>query len=134
MRIVAASVMLGSLVLAGAPPQAAGQSLGPNAHTLNARMLLVADDDDTDRSSFTQHAQDDIHQWQRKVHDFGRQTKAAGQQGANSAKHDLDDAFAKAKVAADQLRTVGADGWHGAKTTYQKASHDLADTWNRIKP
>jgi hypothetical protein len=128
MRMVAASIIFGSLVLAGAPPQAAGQSLGRNGH-----ILLVADDD-TDRSTFTRQAQDDMHQWQRKVHDFGRQAKTAGQQGASSAKHDLDDAFGKAKVAADRLRTVGAEGWSGAKTAYQNASHDLTDTWNRIKP
>jgi hypothetical protein len=128
MRTVAASVMLGSMVLAGAPPPAAGQSLGRGTH-----ILLVADDD-TDRSSFTQHAQDDMHQWQRKVRDFGRHAKAAGQEGAHTARHDLDDAYAKAKLAADRLRTVGADGWQGAKTAYQDASHDLANTWNRIKP
>jgi hypothetical protein len=117
MRILATSIILGSMVLAGAPPPAAGQS-----------------NDDTSRSSFTQHAEYDMHQWQQKVRDFGRHAKATGQQGASTAKHDLDDAFTKAKLAADKLRTVGADGWHGAKKTYQDASHDLADTWSRIKP
>jgi hypothetical protein len=94
---------------------------------------LVADDDEG-RSSFTQHAQDDMQEWQRKVHDFGRQAKAAGQQGARSARDDLNTALSKAKLAADRLHTVGADGWQGAKAGYQQARHDLADTWERIKP
>jgi hypothetical protein len=128
MRLRATHMMLGTLLLAAVPAQAARPSLSPNAH-----VQLVADDDEG-RSTFTQHAQDDIHEWQRKVQDFGRHARTAGQQDASSAKHDLDTAFAKAKLAADRLHTVGADGWQGAKADFQQARHGLADTWDKIKP
>jgi hypothetical protein len=61
-------------------------------------------------------------------------SKATGQQGARSARDDLNTAFSKAKLAADRLHTVGADGWQGAETSFQQARHHLADTWDRIKP
>jgi hypothetical protein len=126
--MIVASVMLVPPLLAGVSATAAGRSLGPDPH-----IQLVADDDEG-RATFTEHAQEDMQDWQRKVHDFGRRAKATGQQGVDSAHRDLDTAFTKARLAADKLRTVGADGWQGAKTGYQQARHDLADTWDKIKP
>jgi hypothetical protein len=128
MRIPAASVVIGPLLLIAAIPSAAGQSI-----TQSARVQLVADND-ADRGPYTQKAQDDMQQWQQKLHDFGEKAKTTGQQGGAAAKEDLDKAWTKARVAADKLKTAGADGWQGAKTTYEKATHDLADTWDRIKP
>jgi hypothetical protein len=128
MRLRATPVLLAPLLLAALPAHATGPSLPPNAN-----VRLVADDDEG-RSSFTQQAQDDMQEWQRKVHDFGRQAKATGQHGVRSAKDDLNTAFSKAKLAADRLHTVGADGWQGAKASFQQARHDLRDTWDRIKP
>jgi hypothetical protein len=128
MRLRATPVLVSPLLLTTVPAHAAGPSLPPNAH-----VQLVADDDEG-RSSFTQHAQDDMQEWQHKVYDFGQHAKATGQQGARSARDDLNTAFSKAKLAADRLHTVGADGWQGAKSGYQHARHDLTETWDRIKP
>jgi hypothetical protein len=127
MKSLTASIVVGSLLLLpGVASAAIAQLPAPNPH-----VQLVADDD---RASFTQQAEGDMRDWGRKIHNFGRQVKTSGQEGAHSAKHDLDVAYSKARVAADNLKTVGADGWEGAKSTYQQAQHDLAETWDRIKP
>jgi hypothetical protein len=126
MRICFTSVVLGPLLLMGALPAIAGQSGAVHTH-----IQLVADND-ADRAPFTQKAQEDMQQWRQKLHDFGEKAKESGQQGGAAAKDDLDHAWTKAKEAADRLRTVGADGWQGAKTSYESASHHLADTWNKI--
>jgi hypothetical protein len=112
----------------GALPALAGQSTAPNTQ------IQLAADSDADRGTYTQNAQDDMDQWQHKVHDFGEKAKATGQQGSTAAKDDLDKAWTKAKVAADGLKTTGADGWQNARMSFEKAKHDLADTWDRIKP
>jgi hypothetical protein len=128
MRIGTTSAVLGSLLIIGALPAVAGQSTAPN------RQIQLAADSDADRGAYTQNAQDDMDQWQQKVHDFGEKAKATGQQGSTAAKDDLDKAWTKAKVAADGLKATGADGWQNARMSFEKAKHDLADTWDRIKP
>jgi hypothetical protein len=75
-----------------------------------------------------------VDQWKQKVHDFGETAKTTGQQGSAAAKNDLDKAWTKAKVAADGLKTAGADGWQTAKMSFEKAKSDLANTWDKIKP
>src|ERR1700691_6768334 len=105
MRIGTTSAVLGSLLMIGALPALASQSTAPNTQ------IQLAADSDADRGTYTQNAQDDMDQWQHKVHDFGEKAKATGQQGSTAAKDDLDKAWTKAKVAADGLETTGADGW-----------------------
>jgi type IV secretory pathway VirB10-like protein len=128
MRILVASVVLGPLLLSGVPRVAVAQSAAPPPP------IPLPADNDADRGPYTQNAQEDMDQWQQKLHDFGEKAKATGQQGAAAAKENLDTAFTKAKVAAEGLKTAGANGWQNAKMSFEKAKHDLADTWDRIKP
>jgi len=40
----------------------------------------------------------------------------------------------KAEAASRQLQTVGAKGWESAKTSFEKASRELAEAWHKIHP
>jgi hypothetical protein len=35
---------------------------------------------------------------------------------------------------ASKLQTVGAEGWESAKTSFAKASRELAAAWHKIHP
>jgi hypothetical protein len=35
---------------------------------------------------------------------------------------------------ASKLQTVGAEGWESAKTSFEKASRELAEAWHKIHP
>jgi hypothetical protein len=51
-----------------------------------------------------------------------------------AAKNDLNKAWTKAKAASSRLQTAGAEGWASAKTSFEEASRELADAWDKIRP
>ena len=75
-----------------------------------------------------------MQEWQRKLHDFSEKAAAKGKEAGNAAENDLNKAWTKADAASRKLQTVGAEGWESAKTSFEKASHELADAWHKIHP
>jgi hypothetical protein len=133
MKILNAAIVLGPLILIGALPAMAGQpvSLSPS----NAPVRVAADTESTaSRSSYRARARDEVQEWQRKLHEFSGQAKAKSQTASNSAGNELDAAWHKTEAASHRLQTASADGWDSAKTTFESASRELADTWHRIHP
>jgi hypothetical protein len=129
MRILIPSIVLGPLMLVGALPVAADQ---PAAFA--TQIQLAAGNDATgDRDTYSQKARDDMQEWQRKLHDFGTRTQAEGRKDAAAAQHDLNEAWSKAEATANKLQTAGEDGWENAKTSYEKASSDLANSWDKVR-
>jgi hypothetical protein len=132
MRMLTVSIVIGPLVLIGALP-AAGQS--PLALGSGAPVPLAAGADSAaDRDTYTQMARDKMQEWQRKLHDFSARAAAKGKQLDNAAENDLNTAWTKAKAASSRLQTVGAEGWESAKTSFEEASRELADAWDKIRP
>jgi len=131
MRLLIASIVIGPLMLIGAPPAAAAQpvSTGPQTQSPPAPGTSSAD-----RDTYTQKAQRDLQDWQQKVHDFTEKAKARGQQASNAVAADLNVAWTKTRDEARKMQAAGAEGWDRARASYERASHDLADTWNRIRP
>lgn len=115
MRILAGLIIVGPLMLIGALPSAAG-------------------DPTPDRDSYVHQAQDQMQEWQRKLHDLGEKAETKGKEAGTAAGNDLNDAWTKAQAASRKLQSVGAEGWESAKTSFEKASHDLAETWHKIHP
>ena len=97
MRMLTASIVIGSLVLIGALPAGAGQStLAPDS---GAPVRLAAGADSTaDRDTYTRKAREEMQEWQQKLHDFSEKAAAKGKQLDNAAKNDLNKAWAKAKA------------------------------------
>jgi hypothetical protein len=132
MGIFRAATIISPLLLIGTPA-AAAQSTQPLDSGTPIR--LAADDSSTaDRDSFTQKAQVEMQEWQKKLHDFGAQAEAKGQEAGSAAQSGLNDAWTKAKAASHKLQTVGAEGWQGAKMSYEKASQDLSEAWHKVHP
>jgi hypothetical protein len=133
MRILSAAMVIGPLVLIGALHAAAGQStlaLGSGAPI----QLAAGGDSTADRDTYTQKARDEMQEWQRKLHDFSEKVVAKGKEAGNATENDLHEAWTKAEAASRQLQTVGAEGWESARSSFEKASHELAETWHKIHP
>lgn len=130
MRISGAAVMVGLVMLIGALP-ASGQ---PRFELRSGSAIRLAADDNTaaDRNAYVQKAQGEMEEWQKKLHEFGEEAKAKGQEAGSSADKGLNEAWVKTKEASRKLQTVGAEGWQGAKSSYEKATQNLSATWNRI--
>jgi hypothetical protein len=133
MRILIASVVIGPLMLIGALPAAAGPSALPPDSGGSVRMA-AAGDATADKDSYTQKAQDQMQEWQRKLHDFSVKAEAKGKEASAAAKNDLNQAWTKAEAASRKLQTVGAEGWESAKVSYEKASRELTDAWDKMGP
>jgi hypothetical protein len=131
-RMRTASIVIGSLVLIGALPAAAGQStFSPSG---SAPVRLAANGDSTvDRDTYLQKARDEMQEWRRKLHDFSAKAEANGKEAGNAAKTDLNKAWTKTEAASRKLQTAGAEGWDSAKASFEKASRELADVWDKIR-
>jgi uncharacterized membrane protein len=128
MRLLIAAIV-GPLMLIGALPQAAGQSSPSGTQVQSA----AGSNAPADRDTYTQKARGDIRDWQQKLHDFSEDAKAKGQQAGNAAENDLNAAWTKTQAEAQKLQTATAAGWESAKASYEKASHELADAWDKVR-
>jgi len=119
-------------MLIGALP-AAGQSTLALGSGAPVRLAAGSNATTADRDTYTQQARDKMPEWQRKLHDFSEKAKTKGQEAGNAAGNDLNAAWAKTQAEAHKLQTATAEGWESAKASYEKASRELADTWDKIR-
>ncbi|HZB92458.1 MAG TPA: hypothetical protein VE397_13510 [Stellaceae bacterium] len=132
MRISSAAIVIALFMLIGERPVAGQPTFGLRS---GSPLQLAADDDTAaDRNTYLRKVQEDMQEWQRKLHQFGEAAKAKGQEAGGSAEKGLDDAWVKAKDESRKLQTVGAEGWQGAKTSYEKATDALAAEWRKLHP
>jgi hypothetical protein len=50
------------------------------------------------------------------------------------AENELNAAWTKAEAEQHKLETASAEGWESAKTSFEKASHNLKEVWDKIRP
>jgi len=86
------------------------------------------------QATYLQRARGDMQVWQQKLQDFGERTAAEAKKESNAADNDLKTAWAKTQVEAGKLQTASADGWESAKISFEKASRELSDAWDKIRP
>jgi hypothetical protein len=135
MKIIAATILIGSLALVGALPAAAAVGRSAFAVGSGTSLRFAAGDDTTsDRDSYTRKAHSDVVEWQRKLDNFGKRVEASGQATGKAAEKDLNSAWSKTEAASRQLEIAGDDGWDKSKAAFEKASNDLADAWHRNVP
>ena len=133
MNRLTASLALGSFLLIGALPAAAAQHWArPSASPLV--QLAAGAEPSADRDTYAQQAQDQMREWQQKLHEFGEKAEAKGKDAGDAAERDLKEAWSRADAASKNLQSAGADGWETAKSSFQKASLELQETWHRIHP
>jgi hypothetical protein len=117
-------------MLLGALPAAAGQSISSNSPI----QLAAAGDSTADRDTYTQKARVSVDEWQQKLHDFSEKAKVKGQQEGNAAENELKAAWTKVEAEQHKLQSASAEGWESAKISFEKASHDLKQAWDKIRP
>ncbi len=130
MRILTCSAVIGQLLLIAALPAAAAPPVAADPQV----QTDTGSDATVNRGTYTQQARSDMRDWQQKPSDLGRNAKAGGEKAGNAAGSDLNIAWKKTQQESRNLQTASAEGWAGAKLSYEKASHELADAWDRNKP
>jgi hypothetical protein len=128
MKILTTSIVLGPLVLISTLP-ATGQRIP--AGTL---VQVAAGSDSTgDRDTYTLRAWNEMQEWQRKLHTFTEKAEVKGKEAGNAVEDGLNAAWAKTQTESRKLQTASAEGWESAKSSYEQASHELADAWEKVR-
>jgi hypothetical protein len=127
MRILVTSIVIGVFVPIGAQLASAGQSIDSHMSI----QLAVSGDSTGDRDTYVQKTRDEMQEWQRKLRDFSEKAKA--QAVASAAEIDLNKAWTRAEAEARKLPTAGAEGWENARTSFDNASRELANAWDKIR-
>lgn len=133
MKILTAAIVFAPLMLAGVLPAMAGPPVSLSPENAPARSATRVDAE-ADRTTYMQKTRTQLQEWQRKVSDYGAQSKDKGQAAGNAGGKELNKAWAKTQAASHQLRTASSDRWDGAKASYEKASRGLAETWHKYHP
>jgi small-conductance mechanosensitive channel len=122
-----ALIAIAILTMIGALPAAAG------AADTSVQTATSADSTPY-QATYIQRARSDMQEWQKKLKDFSERTAAEANRESNAADNDLKAAWAKTQVEAGKLQTASADGWENAKISFEKASRELSDAWDKIRP
>ncbi len=56
------------------------------------------------------------------------------QEEGNAAETELKAAWTKADAEQQKLQSASAEAWESAKISFEKASHDLKEAWDKIRP
>jgi hypothetical protein len=132
MRFLVATILLGPLIFISTLPTSAQPA--PSSDR-GATVQWVADSNSsTDRDTYLGDARRKTAEWQQKMDELNRKADANGQAAAVAVEGDVNQAWDKVKVASHRLETVGAEGWEEAKTSFEKASHELAAAWHKRHP
>jgi len=132
MRPLIASIVIGMLAFASASPVSAQSK--PAADRGTSVGMATPRDAAGERNSYTKQAQDEVHIWERKLHDFDARAQVKATDAKAGASKDIDDAWTATKTAFAGLETAGEKDWDGAKASFKRASDRLAETWKRVNP
>jgi hypothetical protein len=133
MRVLIPTTIAAALLAGTVLPTAAATPAPLGAGPAAIRVVPV-DDTSSDRDSFTQKAETQMQDWQRKLDAAAQGAKAKGEEGGAAASKALDHAWTRTKEASHQLQTTTGDGWEKAKAEYEKASQALATQWHKVYP
>jgi gas vesicle protein len=122
----------GALLLIAALP-AAGQTISP--HASGAPTQLAAEGDfGAKKDEYVQRSKAEMQDWRKKIDEFGDTAEAKGHEADAAAKSDLQAAWVNAEAESRKLATASADAWDDAKASFEKASQNLKDTWQKNHP
>jgi hypothetical protein len=105
-------------------PQATGAPVQLTAHWAFA----VKKDD------YVQRSRDEMREWQTKLADAGETVSTRGGEAGAAGMNGLRKAWARAEAESRKLELASADGWDRAMSSFEKASRNLKDAWQRIHP
>jgi hypothetical protein len=128
-RIFAISILTGALAFGGGLPAALAQPAPAGSPA--AVQATVPDDSATERETYRQKAGDDLQEWQRKISAFGDKVEVKGTEAGRAARARLDRAWQKTEEEGRKLKTASAEGWAGARHSYENAAHALSETWDK---
>lgn len=128
MKRLITAIVIAPLALAAALP-AASQTLRTPQQSTPIRLAAISD---TERTTYTEKARAEMLVWQQKLHDFGERSKVKATDAQTKATNDLNQAWANTKTASARLETAAAEDWESAKTSFRKASDQLAVAWRNI--
>jgi len=129
MKPVHVSIVLGGLILLGALP-AAGQPAQPAAPPETA----AGSDPSPGHDTYLGKARADLQAWRRELDAFDTKVEAEGRVDSRAAADRLNVAWANTEAEAGKLQAAGADGWVRAKASFEDASREFTEAFDKVRP
>ena len=126
MRPAVMSCVSVALVVAASMPAAATPRLWSARDA--GQIVAVADSNWTsNKDEYLRQTQQEMREWRAKLEEFGQAAQTEAERG-------IDEAWAKTKLASNELRVAGAEQWDRAKLAFESAMQDLRERWRRLHP
>ncbi len=135
MRFLIAAIVIGPLMLTGARSNAAGAAAAaaPSAAADTQVQPAAGSARTAEWNSYVEKVRSNMAGWQRKLQDYGRTAAAKGKEAGSASADNLNKAWTRAKAASHKVQSAGAEGWESAKASFEKASRDLKDAWDKVQ-
>ena len=90
-------------------------------------------DDDFSRTKdkYVAQAREQLEEWRHKLDALGDKANAQATTTSEQARSDVNAAWRRAQIEEKRLEGASEDGWARVKSSFERASDDLKDTWNR---
>jgi hypothetical protein len=92
-----------------------------------------ADDNSFDhtKDKYVSQAREQMDEWRHKLDELSDKANTQAHTTTESARGDIDAAWRRAQAEEKHLEGASEDGWAHVRSSFEKASQDLKDTWNR---
>jgi hypothetical protein len=135
------SIIIGTLALLGAlpagaqPPSGAPSraSIPPSSGSEAAVQSPAALDPTESEDPYIQKAQAQMRLWEQRLTQLDS-TVGSDKELSDSAEDAVNKAWIAAEATYDELQPTGAEGGQGARTAFEKAVQQLAETWHKVHP
>ena len=88
----------------------------------------------SDAQSYIKTQEPRMAAWRKKIKNFNARVATKTTQAGQAAKADLEAGWGALENASTKLSAVGAEGWSGAKATYERAASDMEALWAKYDP
>jgi hypothetical protein len=131
------SIIIGTLALLGALPAGAQSpsraNIPPSSGSEAAVQSPAALDPTESKDPYIQKAQAQMRLWEQRLTQLDS-TVGSDKELSDSAEDAVNKAWIAAEATYDELQPTGAEGGQGARTAFEKAVQQLAETWHKVHP
>lgn len=125
------SIMLVSIALiAGFAPMAVSAAFARDPGSSSE--MAAAEVSPPRHDAYLQSARAEVGEWRVRLDKFAASATAESRKAREAAAPELNKAWSKTRDAATTLETASAADWRSAKSSFKKASEDLAATWSKV--
>jgi hypothetical protein len=110
----------------------ADASAGGLSHPAKYIVLADGSEFEAKKQAYLDKAHAEFEEWGRKIRTWSDEAKAKGSKVSDSARREMDEAWAATNSRWEQLKVATSDGWDKARRSCEDVSQKLAHEWHKL--